>query len=68
MNGKLDPLYAVDDRIVVIAEDDIAVFAHDLDDQAFFLKIAHIVKMLEIKIDDALKPWLRDIRKLCRYS
>ena len=50
----------VDDRIAVIEEDDVAVFAHDLDDQTVCAEVAHLIAVLDFEAQDPLEPGLGD--------
>ena len=56
-----DVFDAVDDLSVRCAEDDIAVFPHDLDDQFFTAQIAQFVQMFDRKMDDPFQFRLPDI-------
>ena len=47
-------LEGVYDRSAVIAEDQIRVFPHQLQDQVLFLQVSHLVIMLQLKMNDAL--------------
>ena len=51
---------AVDDAAVVIAEDNVAVFSHQLHHKRLLTKISHLIQMLDVKADDALHLWLMD--------
>ena len=53
-----DTLDAVDDRLVVIAENDVRVFAHQLDDEPFDTRVTHLVEVLDLHADDALQTGL----------
>ena len=61
-------LDAVDDHVFVIGEYDIAVLAHDLDDQGLAAHIAHFVKMVYIKHKDALEGGLAILRSGGRFA
>ena len=52
----------VNDRSVLITENDIAVFPHDLHDQLFFTEISKLVEMFDFKMDDPFQFWLPDFR------
>ena len=52
---------AVNDLSVRCAEDDVAVFSHDLDDQFFAAQIAQFVQMFDRKMDDPFQFRLPDI-------
>ena len=47
-------LDTVNDPVIFITENNIAVFAHQLDDQPLFSQVAELVQMLDRKADDAL--------------
>ena len=53
-------LDAVDDSALIIAEDDVAVLAHNLDHQLLLAQIAQFIQMLDIKDDDTLQLGLGD--------
>ena len=53
-----DMLDAVQDHVVFIAEDDIAVLSHELHDQIFPPQIPHFIQMLDLKPHDPLKARL----------
>ena len=48
-------LDTVDDLVLFVAEDDVAVFPHDLDDQCLLAQVAKLVQMLDPKLDDPLE-------------
>lgn len=45
-------LDAVDDFIFFIHEDDVAVLSHQLNNQTFVTKVAHVVVMLYMKLNN----------------
>ena len=47
-------LDTVDDLILLIAENNIAVFSHELDDQKFTALITHFIQMLNLKTENTL--------------
>ena len=49
---------AVDDFILVVGENDVAVFAHQFHDQIFAAEIPHLIQMLDFDADDALEAGL----------
>ncbi len=49
-------LDTVDDLILLIAENNIAVFSHELDDQKFTALITHFIQMLNLKTEE-YAPW-----------
>ena len=49
---------AVEDHVVLIAEDDVAVFSHELDHDEFSPEIAHLIEMLDLDPDDPLQSRL----------
>ena len=51
-------LDTVDDLVLFVAEDDVAVFPHDLDDQCLLAQVAKLVQMLDPKLDDPLEAGL----------
>ena len=53
-----NPFDAVQDRVVLFTENDIAVFAHDLHDQLLVPQIAHFIQMFDLKEDDAFQARL----------
>ena len=55
-------LDTVDDHAFVIAEDDVGMLAHQLDDQCFMTKIAHFVQVLDFHIDDSFHMRLINAR------
>ena len=57
-----DPLDAVDDDAVLAAEDNVAVFSHDLDHQRLASQVAHLVQMLDADVHDALQAGLGNVR------
>ena len=52
-------LDTVDDPVILITENDVAVFAHDLNDKFFTAEISKLIQMLDSKHDNPLK------RRLC---
>ena len=54
-------LDAVDDLIFRVAEDNIAVFSHDLHHQLLAAGVPQFVQMLNVQPDDPLQPGLGDI-------
>ncbi len=50
----------VQDHAVFIAEDDVAVFSHDLYNQCFMPQIPHLVQMLHIYMNNAFQSRLGD--------
>ena len=55
-----DMLDAVKDHVILIAEDNIAVFSHELDHDELSSEVAHLIKMLHLNPDDPLQPRLGD--------
>ena len=53
-------LDTVDDFLILITENDVAVFAHDLYDQLFLPEIAKFIQMFNLESDDAFQTRLRD--------
>ena len=53
-------LDAVDDYVIFIAEDNIAVFAHQLYDELFGSQIPHFVQMLDSEIQNPFHARLCD--------
>ncbi len=51
---------AVQNHAFLIAEDDIAVLAHDLHDQSFVAEISHFVQVFHVDMDNALQAGLGD--------
>ena len=47
--------------IIIIEKNNIAVLAHKLNNKMFGTQITHLVKMLYLKINDALEPRLCNI-------
>ena len=47
-------LDAVDDDSIGITENNITVLAHQLNNQCFGAQIAHLIEMLNLKVDDTL--------------
>ena len=45
----------VDDHSLFIAENNIAVFAHDLNDQGFAAQISKFIQVLDLEADDPLQ-------------
>ena len=56
-----DMLDTVDDGIVVITEDQITVFAHQLHDQRLVTQIPHFVEMLDIDMHNSFQARLGDV-------
>ena len=54
-------LNAVNDYILVIGKDQIAVFAHQFNDQLLMAKISHFIEMFYVQMNDAFKSRLRNI-------
>ena len=54
-----DVLDAVHDLLFVVEEDDVAVLAHQLDDQRVATQVAHLIEVLDLKAQDALETGLR---------
>ena len=54
-------LDAVDDPVVFIAENDVAVLSHDLHDELFAAKIPQLIHMLHGKADDPFQPGLGNL-------
>ena len=50
----------VDDHLFVIEEDDVAVLAHDLDDQVVGAKIAHFIAVFHFEAQDPFQSGLGD--------
>ena len=57
-----DTLDAVDDCIVIVAENNVAVLAHDFDHESLMAEVAHLVHMLDLDMDDTLQTRLGNIR------
>ncbi len=55
-----DMLDGVDDFVLFIAENDVAVLAHDFCDQLFMPQVSHFIQMLDLKADDAFQTGLGD--------
>ena len=55
-----DMLDTVQDHALVIAENDVAVFAHDFYDQRLPAKVTHLIQMLNIEMDDPFQLRLTD--------
>ena len=53
-----DMLDAVKDHVILIAENDIAVFSHELDHDELSSEVAHLIEMLDLDPDDPLQSWL----------
>ena len=53
---------AVNDFIILIDKNDIAVFAHDFHYKCFFTEIPHLVQMLNMDPDNTLQAGLGNIR------
>ena len=53
-------LDAVDDYVVFIAENDVAVFAHQLHDELLGAQVPHFIQMLDLKIQNPLHAGLGD--------
>ena len=51
-------LDAVDDGAVLLTEDDVAVLAHNLNDQPFPAEIPQLIQVFQGKFDDALQAGL----------
>ena len=51
----------VDDLTLIVTENDIAVFSHDLNNQVFPAEVAKFVEMFNRKMNDTLKSRLPDI-------
>ena len=52
----------VEDHVVLIAEDDVAVFSHELDHDEFSPEIAHLIEMLDLDPDDPLHSgWVTEM-------
>ena len=45
----------LDDDIIIIRKDDIAVFSHEFDDEFLLYKITELIPVLYMKDDDPLK-------------
>ena len=54
-------LDAVDDLSVCSAKNDIAVFSHDFHDQFLAADIPKLVQVFNVKVNDALQRWLKDV-------
>ena len=54
-------LDAVENCAVLLAENDVAVLSHQLNDQALASQISELVEMLDLKVDDSLKTRLADL-------
>ena len=48
-------LDAVQDGAVFLTEDDVAVLAHQLNDEALLPQISQLIEVLDLKLDDTLK-------------
>ena len=59
---RRDMLDTVDDHAFVIAEDDIGMLAHQLDDQCLVADIAHLIEVLNLHIDDSFHVRLINAR------
>ena len=59
MGGNM--LDAVQDHALVIAENNVAVLAHELDDEFFAAGISKLVQMLQMKFHHALHIRLKDL-------
>ena len=59
-----DVLDAVDDGLIFIAENNIAVFSHQFQNQILAPQISHIVIVLDLKVDNPLQPGLPDPQDL----
>ena len=55
------PLDTVDDGIVIVTEDQVTVFAHQLHDQRLVAQIPHFIQMLNIDMHDTLQPRLGNV-------
>ena len=55
------PLDTVDDGIVIVTEDQVTVFAHQLHDQRLVSQIPHFIQMLNIDMHDTLQPRLGNV-------
>ena len=53
-------LDTVQNLVFIVTENDVAVFAHQLNDEKFPAKIAHVVQVLDLKRNDALQAGLGD--------
>ena len=53
-------LDAVDDHVVLVAENDVAVLAHQFDDELLGAKVSHFIQVLDPEIEDPLHPGLGD--------
>jgi len=51
---------AVYDHILIIAEDDVAVFAHDLNDKGLAAEVAKLIQVFNLEINDTFQSWLCD--------
>ena len=58
-------LDAVDDLILVVAEDNIAVLAHDLNDERLAAEISQLVQVLQFEVKDTLQSRLGDVDDPC---
>ena len=56
-----DMLDTVDDGIVVITEDQVTVFAHQLHDQCLVTQIAHLIQMFNVNMHNTFQPRLGDV-------
>ena len=56
-----NPLDTVNHRPILLAENDIAVLAHQLHNQTLAPHIAHLVQMLQNKFHNPLQPRLADL-------
>ena len=54
-------LDTVDDGIVVITEDQVTVFAHQLHDQCLVTQIAHLIQMFNVNMHNTFQPRLGDV-------
>ena len=59
-NSSGNPFDAVDNHIIFIAENNIAVFSHDFHDKFFLAKVAHLVQMFYLDMDNTLQTGLGD--------
>ena len=58
-------LDAVDDFVIVITEDNIAMFSHDFNNQFFVADITQFVQMLQLQMQDTLQAGLGNVDNSC---
>ena len=53
-------LDAVQDHVLVVTEDDVAVLSHKLHDQLLALQVTQLIQMFDVKFQDPLQTRLAD--------